>query len=570
MTSSQNSRFRTNLPNYFRQPTPTASGKTTPSRSNRFPASIPRIRPISSPTTISPTSCAALGSKGTSLKASRWRIFRPTTTPTAVGTRSTFRSPCTVSQEVTITPTESIRKYRDEWIEECRKKKHGSSRPKDPDRFSHETAHKMLNNESCTSSKFKEKMKELEQLTERMKQKLLNAERWNESPPCSLMRDVDNFAKNLLREEQNELKTSSIEGIQDMPVLDMSTVREFCPADGSFAPLDRSAPGSSFALNEAPPAFRDRPGDSEQSKIRKPYQRLSRLQNCCQNVSLSGEILNFGSAQSSPLDRRQPVNLISFDSSDEQNDSLPMNSDETLPTSPINVLIGFVLCEKYKQYVFREEQVPTLTFDPQIEKIDECGRIEQTLIVGGSEAKSKEFPHMRASKMGETRSLGYEKRPRQSRNCGQNRRKVRPPELQQYPTVQRHHSLQIGERHTIEPMGQTYMFTSGGPTNHLQKVKLNIVDNYSCNSSYQASVGKQLPNGIVESTMLCAGDEEGKDTCQGDSGGPLQIPLRSPYCMYAIVGVTSFGRACAQNYPGVYTRVSHYRQWIEKIVWPGQ
>ncbi|BET02096.1 serine protease [Nesidiocoris tenuis] len=285
------------------------------------------------------------------------------------------------------------------------------------------------------------------------------------------------------------------------------------------------------------------------------------------------------------------------------------------------------MCEKYKQYVFREEQVPTLTFDPQIEKIDECGRIEQTLIVGGSEAKSKEFPHMAL--------IGYGSQPRIAWLCGgsliserfilsaahcsnpgskgpakwaklgvldmKNDRGnheivakiVERFDHPSYNNIQLYNDITLFKLENdiqlnpwVRPIclqtnfdfGQPAAIASGwghtqwggGPTNRLQKVKLNIVDNDSCNSSYQASIGKQLPNGIVESTMLCAGDEEGKDTCQGDSGGPLQIPLRSPYCMYAIVGVTSFGRACAQNYPGVYTRVSHYRQWIEKIVWPGQ
>lgn len=56
---------------------------------------------------------------------------------------------------------------------------------------------------------------------------------------------------------------------------------------------------------------------------------------------------------------------------------------------------------------------------------------------------------------------------------------------------------------------------------------------------------------------------------QGDSGGPLQRVLEKPYCMYSIVGVTSFGKFCAFKFtPAIYTRVSSYIDWIEKIVWP--
>lgn len=55
---------------------------------------------------------------------------------------------------------------------------------------------------------------------------------------------------------------------------------------------------------------------------------------------------------------------------------------------------------------------------------------------------------------------------------------------------------------------------------------------------------------------------------QGDSGGPLQIKLKYPYCMYSVIGVTSFGRKCGVQVPGVYTRVSNYVPWIESIIWP--
>ncbi|KAF6198849.1 hypothetical protein GE061_006872 [Apolygus lucorum] len=109
---------------------------------------------------------------------------------------------------------------------------------------------------------------------------------------------------------------------------------------------------------------------------------------------------------------------------------------------------------------------------------------------------------------------------------------------------------------------------SGRSTNMLQKVNLDIVNGRTCNESYN-DVRAQLPVGISESLMLCA-NAEGKDTCQGDSGGPLQIALRTPYCMYSQIGVTSFGRACASGNPGVYTRVSAYVPWIESIVWPNE
>lgn len=57
---------------------------------------------------------------------------------------------------------------------------------------------------------------------------------------------------------------------------------------------------------------------------------------------------------------------------------------------------------------------------------------------------------------------------------------------------------------------------------------------------------------------------------QGDAGGPLQIYHSSFKCMFDLIGITSFGFPKCGDGPGVYTRVSHYLDWIEKIVWLGQ
>ncbi|KAG8237584.1 hypothetical protein J437_LFUL003308 [Ladona fulva] len=104
----------------------------------------------------------------------------------------------------------------------------------------------------------------------------------------------------------------------------------------------------------------------------------------------------------------------------------------------------------------------------------------------------------------------------------------------------------------------------------LLKVKLSIIDSSTCNDFYQVeATTSKLRNGI-DNTMLCAGElEGGKDTCQGDSGGPLQYVRNDIYCMYNVIGVTSFGKLCGfKNSPAVYARVSNYLPWIVQTVWP--
>ncbi|VVC36247.1 Serine proteases, trypsin family, serine active site,Peptidase S1, PA clan,Serine proteases, trypsin [Cinara cedri] len=103
----------------------------------------------------------------------------------------------------------------------------------------------------------------------------------------------------------------------------------------------------------------------------------------------------------------------------------------------------------------------------------------------------------------------------------------------------------------------------------LLKVDINIIDNAKCNQLYESEKKrKTLNRGIIDS-MICAGDlAGGHDTCLGDSGGPLVIRSEKNACVFNLIGITSFGKSCAtENSPGVYTRVSAFIPWIEKIVW---
>ncbi|XP_052748507.1 transmembrane protease serine 9 [Galleria mellonella] len=93
----------------------------------------------------------------------------------------------------------------------------------------------------------------------------------------------------------------------------------------------------------------------------------------------------------------------------------------------------------------------------------------------------------------------------------------------------------------------------------LQEVEVPVISNEDCRKTkYTAS--------MISDNMLCAGYPKTgeKDSCQGDSGGPL-ITERKYDKRYELIGVVSWGNGCARvGYPGVYTRVTNYLDWIRE------
>jgi secreted trypsin-like serine protease len=124
------------------------------------------------------------------------------------------------------------------------------------------------------------------------------------------------------------------------------------------------------------------------------------------------------------------------------------------------------------------------------------------------------------------------------------------------PLSAKGHSVPVGQPLEVTGWGIT---EKGETSDRLCKTTVPYIDTAKCNQP-------ESYGGGIRPGMLCAGYLKGekKDSCGGDSGGPLV--WRSPDGPI-LIGVVSFGEECAKdNKPGVYTRVSSYRDWIEQVL----
>ena len=68
--------------------------------------------------------------------------------------------------------------------------------------------------------------------------------------------------------------------------------------------------------------------------------------------------------------------------------------------------------------------------------------------------------------------------------------------------------------------------------------------------------------GVEDDEIMAGYPDGGYDSCQGDSGGPMVV-LAADGETYLQVGIVSWGSGCADpGYPGVYSRVSYFIDWI--------
>lgn len=89
----------------------------------------------------------------------------------------------------------------------------------------------------------------------------------------------------------------------------------------------------------------------------------------------------------------------------------------------------------------------------------------------------------------------------------------------------------------------------------LNVIKVPLVDHDICRH--------QMIHNITEN-VLCAGVLGlSIDACEGDSGGPMVTLYRDTWFL---VGLVSWGEGCGRvDKLGIYTKVSNYNQWINKV-----
>ncbi|MBN3300657.1 HGFA factor, partial [Amia calva] len=94
---------------------------------------------------------------------------------------------------------------------------------------------------------------------------------------------------------------------------------------------------------------------------------------------------------------------------------------------------------------------------------------------------------------------------------------------------------------------------------HLQEGLVNIIPFDQCSKP-------DVYGTEVNENMLCANSNQCVDACQGDSGGPLACEKNGVSYLY---GIVSWGEGCGNSKkPGVYTRVSQYVDWINRVTTP--
>lgn len=101
----------------------------------------------------------------------------------------------------------------------------------------------------------------------------------------------------------------------------------------------------------------------------------------------------------------------------------------------------------------------------------------------------------------------------------------------------------------------------------LLKEKLEEIPLEDCRESYKNDQDQEF---VFKESHLCVPSHVKQDKICSGGGAVFTKSLNSTGTRYTLHGMKSFGTGtyCDSEFPDVYTRVSSYVDWIEKIVWP--
>ncbi|VDO96330.1 unnamed protein product [Soboliphyme baturini] len=122
------------------------------------------------------------------------------------------------------------------------------------------------------------------------------------------------------------------------------------------------------------------------------------------------------------------------------------------------------------------------------------------------------------------------------------------------------YSITLRTKTIFETLPDALFLAQGEGSAQLQQAGVRVIDFRSCERNYKT---RRIQ--LYTPEMFCAGMPDGsRDTCQGDSGGPL-VQYNYQTQQWTQRGIVSFGKSCGERrYPGVYTNVANYVDWIKK------
>ncbi|KAL4543012.1 hypothetical protein Ndes2526B_g03691 [Nannochloris sp. 'desiccata'] len=154
--------------------------------------------------------------------------------------------------------------------------------------------------------------------------------------------------------------------------------------------------------------------------------------------------------------------------------------------------------------------------------------------------------------------------------------------LMWFDTPSRVTPVQIASQTRFQ-LGQSFMVAGWGYTDPnklsisdtLRTAVVPFVPRPTCVAKYNSlSTPVEVSRGDI-----CAGSDPNTyaDSCSGDSGGPLVMNVttylnksKNTMCVgcapQQLVGLTSYGESCANDFPGVYTNVPMQADWIDQTI----